>query len=105
MLLFFLMNYCFFLECLSIAKQDQNTPEHPETPPEHSRSSPEYTGTILRRAGHPGTTSVTNNTQKTYKTNLKKQNIINESINIFYLQLEIGDWVRLTNSSYFLSEI
>ena len=38
MLLFFLMNYCFFLECLSIAKQAKNTPEHPETPPEHFRT-------------------------------------------------------------------
>ena len=72
MLLFFLMNYCFFLECLSIAKQAQSTPEHPGTPrntPGTLQDSPEYTGTILRRAGHPGTTSVTNNTQKTYKTN------------------------------------
>ena len=39
MLLFFLMNYCFFLECLSIAKQAQSTPEHPETSPEHSRTA------------------------------------------------------------------
>ena len=30
----------------------------------------------------------------------KPLKVINESINIFHLLLENGDWVRLTNSSY-----
>ena len=59
MLLFFLMNYCFFL---GVSVNRETGPEHPGTPrntPGTLQDTPEYTGTIPRRAGNPGTTSVT----------------------------------------------
>ena len=53
------MNYCFFL---GVSVNRETGPEHPGTPrntPGTLQDTPEYTGTIPRRAGNPGTTSVT----------------------------------------------
>ena len=77
----------------------------PETGPEHPKDTPKYPGTPLTgwAPEHPLLQKIGINYTPPPPPKKKKEKlkIINESINIFDLSLENGDWVRLTNSRHF----